>query len=166
MHLQRLAAPEDPQSGQLLLRPQIQQTESGANPRSDATLSCHKSIFGRRASQNEHPRQDGPLPPGLQLWPDLCPRKLSPCGAQRVERGRQTHCWIWLIWTSWAGSLYYEMDLIEKTIRSQNAWSLLSCQLIEGYIGSKIEFPSWPDKNSRKNKMDRPLQELSTTYDT
>ena len=44
MHLQRPAAPEDAQSGQLLLRPQVQQTEGGANPRSDATLSRQKCV--------------------------------------------------------------------------------------------------------------------------
>ena len=65
-----------------------------------------------------------------------------------------------------------ETDLIEKTIRSQNAWSLLPVeavfaslvpgQLMEGYIGSKIEFPSWLGKNSRQNKMDRLLQELQS----
>ena len=65
-----------------------------------------------------------------------------------------------------------QTDLIEKTIRSQNAWSLLPVeavfasvvpgQLMEGYIGSKIEFPSWLGKNSRQNKMDRLLQELQS----
>ena len=61
-------------------------------------------------------------------------------------------------------------DLIEKTIRSQNAWNLLPVeamfasvipgQLMEGHIGGQIQFPSWLGKNSRQNKMDRLLQEL------
>merc|ERR1712071_234645 len=61
-------------------------------------------------------------------------------------------------------------DLIEKVIRSQNAWSLLPVeamfasvipgQLMEGRIGGQINFPSWLGKNSRQNKMDRLLQEL------
>lgn len=61
-------------------------------------------------------------------------------------------------------------DLIEKTIRSQNAWSLLPVeamfasvipgQLMEGHVGGQIQFPSWLGKNSRQNKMDRLLQEL------
>ncbi|XP_057372530.1 replication factor C subunit 1-like [Daphnia carinata] len=65
-----------------------------------------------------------------------------------------------------------QTDLIEKVIRSQNAWSLLPVeavfasvvpgQLMEGYVGSKIEFPSWLGKNSRQNKMDRLLQELQS----
>lgn len=65
-----------------------------------------------------------------------------------------------------------ETDLIDKTIRSQNAWSLLPVQaifasvvpgqLMEGHISAKIEFPSWLGKNSRHNKMDRLLQELQS----
>jgi len=65
-----------------------------------------------------------------------------------------------------------QTDLIEKVIRSQNAWSLLPVeavfasvvpgQLMEGFISSQIAFPSWLGKNSRTNKMDRLLQELQT----
>jgi replication factor C subunit 1 len=65
-----------------------------------------------------------------------------------------------------------QTDLIEKVIRSQNAWSLLPVeavfasvvpgQLMEGFISSQIVFPSWLGKNSRTNKMDRLLQELQT----
>ncbi|KAI9560967.1 hypothetical protein GHT06_011923 [Daphnia sinensis] len=63
-----------------------------------------------------------------------------------------------------------QTDLIEKVIRSQNAWSLLPVeavfasvvpgQLMEGFISSQVAFPSWLGKNSRTNKMDRLLQEL------
>ena len=63
-----------------------------------------------------------------------------------------------------------QTDLIEKVIRSQNAWSLLPVeaifasvvpgQLMEGYLNGQIQFPSWLGKNSRQNKMDRLLQEL------
>ena len=65
-----------------------------------------------------------------------------------------------------------QTDLIEKVIRSQNAWSLLPVeavfasvvpgQLMEGFISSQIAFPSWLGKNSRTNKMDRLLQELQS----
>ena len=63
-----------------------------------------------------------------------------------------------------------ETDLIEKIIRSQNAWSLLPVeavfasvmpgQLMEGYMGGQTQFPQWLGKNSRQNKMDRLLQEI------
>lgn len=65
-----------------------------------------------------------------------------------------------------------ETDLIEKTIRSQNAWSLLPVeaifasvvpgQLMEGFVSSKINFPSWLGKYSRTSKMDRLLQEIQS----
>lgn len=61
-------------------------------------------------------------------------------------------------------------DLVEKIIRSQNAWSLLPVQAIfsslvpgdvlEGHMGGAITFPSWLGKNSRQGKLDRLLQEL------
>lgn len=61
-------------------------------------------------------------------------------------------------------------DLIEKTIRSKNSWSLLPVQSIfssvvpgdwmEGHFTGQIQFPSWLGKNSRGLKMSRMLQEL------
>ncbi|KAJ1521099.1 hypothetical protein ONE63_002801 [Megalurothrips usitatus] len=61
-------------------------------------------------------------------------------------------------------------DLIEKTIRSSNSWSLLPVQSIfssvvpgewmEGHLTGQIQFPSWLGKNSRGNKMSRLLQDL------
>ncbi|KAK3923688.1 Replication factor C subunit 1 [Frankliniella fusca] len=61
-------------------------------------------------------------------------------------------------------------DLIEKTIRSKNNWSLLPVQSIfssvvpgdwmEGHLAGQIQFPSWLGKNSRGVKMNRMLQEL------
>ena len=65
---------------------------------------------------------------------------------------------------------FSQTDLIEKQIRSQNAWSLLPVeavfasvvpgQLMEGRINGQIGFPSWLGKNSRQNKVDRLLAEL------
>ncbi|XP_046686070.1 replication factor C subunit 1 [Homalodisca vitripennis] len=62
-------------------------------------------------------------------------------------------------------------DLVEKNIRSHNAWSLLPVQAIfsslvpgqvlEGHIGAQINFPAWFGKNSRQTKMTRLLQELT-----
>ncbi|KAK7872824.1 hypothetical protein R5R35_006700 [Gryllus longicercus] len=61
-------------------------------------------------------------------------------------------------------------DVVEKTIRSRGAWSLLPTQamfssvipgdLMEGYMRGQINFPSWLGKNSRTGKLDRLLQEL------
>nr|CAG4641095.1 EOG090X0AVC [Eulimnadia texana] len=63
-----------------------------------------------------------------------------------------------------------QTDLIERTIRSQNAWSLLPAEavfasvvpgeLMEGHFTGQIAFPAWFGKNSRQGKMDRLLQEL------
>ena len=65
---------------------------------------------------------------------------------------------------------FSQTDLIEKLIRSQNAWSLLPVeavfasvvpgQLMEGRINANIGFPCWLGKNSRTTKVDRLLQEL------
>uniref|UniRef100_A0A1B6MVA5 Replication factor C subunit 1 n=1 Tax=Graphocephala atropunctata TaxID=36148 RepID=A0A1B6MVA5_9HEMI len=62
-------------------------------------------------------------------------------------------------------------DLVEKSIRSHNAWSLLPVQAIfsslvpgqvlEGHLGAQINFPAWFGKNSRQTKMSRLLQELT-----
>ncbi|CAG0892298.1 unnamed protein product [Darwinula stevensoni] len=61
-------------------------------------------------------------------------------------------------------------DLVKKTIRSQNAWSLLPAQaiyasvlpgeLMEGHFRAQINFPAWFGKNSRRGKMSRLIQEL------
>lgn len=61
-------------------------------------------------------------------------------------------------------------DVIEKKIRSQNNWSLLSDQAIfstvipghvmSGTIERAIQFPSWLGKNSSQNKMQRLGQEI------
>lgn len=61
-------------------------------------------------------------------------------------------------------------DIVEKTIRTSNAWSLLPVEaifasvvpgeLLKGHVGGQINFPSWLGKNSTKNKMDRLQQEL------
>ncbi|XP_015119781.1 replication factor C subunit 1 [Diachasma alloeum] len=62
-------------------------------------------------------------------------------------------------------------DQVEKAIRSQMAWSLLPMQacyssvipgtLMSGRIASQINFPTWLGKNSRRNKFDRLLQEIT-----
>lgn len=61
-------------------------------------------------------------------------------------------------------------DLVERLIRSHNAWSLLPTQAIfssvlpgeymSGHLAAQIEFPAWFGKNSRRNKFDRLTQEL------
>ncbi|XP_039293527.1 replication factor C subunit 1 isoform X2 [Nilaparvata lugens] len=61
-------------------------------------------------------------------------------------------------------------DLVDRTIRSRNAWSLLPVQavfssvvpgeVLKGHMGGQINFPAWLGKNSSKNKMDRLQQEL------
>ena len=61
-------------------------------------------------------------------------------------------------------------DLVEKTIRSQNAWSLLPTEAMfasvipgeymEGHVAGQVQFPRWLGQYSRQNKMDRILQEL------
>ena len=61
-------------------------------------------------------------------------------------------------------------DLVDKTIRSQNSWSLLPTQAIyasvipgeymSGHVSGQIQFPQWLGKYSRQNKFDRILQEL------
>ncbi|CAG5106454.1 Similar to RFC1: Replication factor C subunit 1 (Homo sapiens) [Cotesia congregata] len=62
-------------------------------------------------------------------------------------------------------------DLVEKAIREKNAWSLLPAQacyssvipgsLMSGHIGAQINFPSWLGRNSKRNKFDRILQEIT-----
>ncbi|XP_076041006.1 germ line transcription factor 1 isoform X2 [Oratosquilla oratoria] len=61
-------------------------------------------------------------------------------------------------------------DLVEKTLRSYNAWSLLPTQAVfssvlpgyymSGHLTSQIEFPRWLGNNSRRNKFDRLMQEI------
>ncbi|PNF30645.1 Replication factor C subunit 1 [Cryptotermes secundus] len=61
-------------------------------------------------------------------------------------------------------------DMVEKTIRSKSAWSLLPAQaifssvlpgdLLEGHFTCQINFPAWLGKNSRRSKFQRLLQEL------
>ncbi|XP_021919425.1 replication factor C subunit 1 isoform X2 [Zootermopsis nevadensis] len=61
-------------------------------------------------------------------------------------------------------------DIVEKSIRSRNAWSLLPTQamlssvlpghIMEGHLTSQISFPAWLGKNSRRSKFERLLQEL------
>ncbi|KAF6214098.1 hypothetical protein GE061_011829 [Apolygus lucorum] len=63
-------------------------------------------------------------------------------------------------------------DLVERAIRSNNAWSLLPTQAVfsslipgetlEGHVGGMINFPEWLGKNSKKNKMDRLAQEIQS----
>ncbi|XP_014607760.1 PREDICTED: replication factor C subunit 1 isoform X1 [Polistes canadensis] len=62
-------------------------------------------------------------------------------------------------------------DGIEKAIRSNNAWSLLPIQacfssvipgsMMSGHIQNQINFPAWLGCNSRRNKFDRLLQEIT-----
>ncbi|XP_053978468.1 replication factor C subunit 1 [Hylaeus volcanicus] len=62
-------------------------------------------------------------------------------------------------------------DIVEKSIRSNGAWSLLPMQacyssvipgtVMSGYINSQINFPSWLGRNSRANKFDRLAQEIT-----
>ncbi|XP_026669374.1 replication factor C subunit 1 isoform X2 [Ceratina calcarata] len=62
-------------------------------------------------------------------------------------------------------------DLVERAIRSNNAWSLLPTQacfssvipgtLMSGYIGGQINFPNWLGKNSRTGKFNRLIQEIT-----
>lgn len=61
-------------------------------------------------------------------------------------------------------------NIVEKTIRSKNAWNLLPAQamfssvlpgdIMEGHLTCQINFPAWLGKNSRRSKFQRILQEL------
>jgi len=61
-------------------------------------------------------------------------------------------------------------DLVEKGIRSGMNWGLLPtaavfCSVVpgehmSGFLTGQVQFPSWLGKNSKKNKIDRILQEL------
>ncbi|XP_017758699.1 PREDICTED: replication factor C subunit 1 [Eufriesea mexicana] len=62
-------------------------------------------------------------------------------------------------------------DVVEKSIRSNNAWSLLPVQAcyssvipgtaMSGHIGGQINFPTWLGRNSRSGKFDRLTQEIT-----
>ncbi|EDV23604.1 uncharacterized protein TRIADDRAFT_27705, partial [Trichoplax adhaerens] len=62
-------------------------------------------------------------------------------------------------------------DLVNKILYSTNRWGLLPTlaafgsvipgAAMQGYFGSRIDFPSWLGKNSRQGKYDRILQELA-----
>ncbi|CAK9821609.1 Replication factor C subunit 1 [Anthophora retusa] len=62
-------------------------------------------------------------------------------------------------------------DIVEKSIRSNNNWSLLPVQacyssvipgtLMSGHIGGQINFPAWLGRNSKANKFDRLIQEIT-----
>ncbi|XP_014216279.1 replication factor C subunit 1-like [Copidosoma floridanum] len=62
-------------------------------------------------------------------------------------------------------------DVVDKTIRNGQNWSLLPVQacfssvmpgsVMSGFIGGQINFPSWLGKNSRTNKCDRLLQDIT-----
>ncbi|KAL7306082.1 hypothetical protein TKK_0001537 [Trichogramma kaykai] len=62
-------------------------------------------------------------------------------------------------------------DTIEKAIRSNQSWSLLPVQAVfssvipgtvmSGHMGVRPNFPSWLGRNSKSNKFDRLLQELT-----
>lgn len=62
-------------------------------------------------------------------------------------------------------------DTIENCIRSRSAWGLLPVQacfssvipgsVMSGFISAQINFPSWLGKNSKRNKCDRLLQDLT-----
>lgn len=61
-------------------------------------------------------------------------------------------------------------DLIEKTLRSSQAWSLLPTQAMfssvipgeymSGHLSGQIEFPKWLGNNSKRGKFDRLSQEI------
>ncbi|KAL0275125.1 UNVERIFIED_CONTAM: hypothetical protein PYX00_003084 [Menopon gallinae] len=63
-------------------------------------------------------------------------------------------------------------DIVERTVRSENAWTLLPVQAIfssvlpghymEGHVQGQIQFPVWLGKNSKRNRFDRILQELQS----
>lgn len=56
-------------------------------------------------------------------------------------------------------------DVVDKSIRSNNAWSLLPVQafycsvipgtVMSGYVGGQINFPSWLGRNSKAGKFNR-----------
>lgn len=62
-------------------------------------------------------------------------------------------------------------DMIESSIRTNNAWSLLPTQamfsavipgtLLSGRINAQIAFPNWLGRNAKRGKHDRLLQEIT-----
>ncbi len=77
-----------------------------------------------------------------------------------------------MLLTSKAADSICHGDLVEKTIRSNNAWSLLPTEAMfasvipgeymEGQLHGQIQFPQWLGKYSKQNKCDRILQELES----
>ncbi len=75
-----------------------------------------------------------------------------------------------IILTSKAADSICNGDLIDKAIRSGQAWSLLPTEAIfasvipgeymAGQMTGQIQFPAWLGKFSKQNKIDRNLQEL------
>ena len=75
-----------------------------------------------------------------------------------------------MILVSKAADSFCDGDLVEKIIRSNNAWSLLPTEAMfasvipgeymEGFMSGQIQFPNWLGKNSKTNKIDRLLQEI------
>lgn len=62
-------------------------------------------------------------------------------------------------------------DTVEKSIRSNGAWSLLPMQacyssvipgtVMSGHVGGQINFPAWLGRNSRTGKFNRLMQEIT-----
>ncbi|KZC12208.1 Replication factor C subunit 1, partial [Dufourea novaeangliae] len=62
-------------------------------------------------------------------------------------------------------------DIVEKSIRSSGAWSLLPMQacyssvipgtVMSGHIAGQINFPAWLGRNSKAGKFDRLIQEIT-----
>lgn len=62
-------------------------------------------------------------------------------------------------------------DLVNKVLYTTNRWGLLPTlaafgsvipgEAMQGYFGSRVEFPLWLGKNSKQGKYDRVLQELA-----
>ncbi|XP_076241246.1 germ line transcription factor 1 [Calliopsis andreniformis] len=62
-------------------------------------------------------------------------------------------------------------DIVEKSIRSNGAWSLLPVQacyssvipgtIMSGHISGQINFPSWLGRNSKAGKFDRLMQQIT-----
>ncbi len=69
-----------------------------------------------------------------------------------------------------AADCFVSGDLIDATVRSRNAWSLLPTQAMfssvlpgeymAGYMSGQIQFPAWFGKYSKQKKIDRLCQEL------
>ncbi|KAK4324456.1 hypothetical protein Pmani_004904 [Petrolisthes manimaculis] len=122
------------------------------------TLSEHKDMnIHQKADLFFHDYSIGPLFV-QENYPKVMPREAGGKRVATLELLAKT-----------AGSLA-DGDLVEKLIRSHNAWSLLPTQAIfssvvpgthmSGHLSAQIEFPRWLGNNSRRNKFDRLMQEL------